>query len=357
VLQGFTVGITSNRFNEEQARYFHTQGASVVVAPCLAIRPIHTDDLRAATESIIKLPPDVVVAASATAVRLWFDTAESWGIGAELRRSLERIPAYSSRSKVRSVLEAAGLRLCPDPVAATRGLRAAVLVDGAGEAAELAGLDTGGADVVAIRSYDWGMPADRRPALRLVEGVIAGRVDAVVFTSRPAVSNWFAIATEEEIADPLRGVLAGGAVTVGCVGRVCAGALSASGVNPAVALVPVETRLSALLTAVADHLGGRVVGYPPGPGGLGLAIKLAGSTITIGDDSYSLTPVEARLLGALARRPNTVVSAEELMRAIWGGAAQGSHLVEVVASRLRRRLGVHGEAIEVLPRKGYALRV
>jgi DNA-binding winged helix-turn-helix (wHTH) protein len=84
---------------------------------------------------------------------------------------------------------------------------------------------------------------------------------------------------------------------------------------------------------------------------------LAGTSITIGDDSYSLTPVEARLLGVLARRPNSVVSADELMRAIWGGAAQGSHLVEVVARRLRRRLGVHGDAIDTVPRKGYALRV
>jgi uroporphyrinogen-III synthase len=352
------VGITSDRFSEEQARYFGSRGASVVVAPCLAIsRLASTDALRAVTEDLIDLPPDVVVAGSATAVTFWFEAVERWGIAARLRLSLARTWAYARRSKARAALESAGLQVRPGSPSEEGARRAAVLLDGAGEAAELAGLRAVGIDVVPVSSYRWALPADRRPALRLAEGVIAGRVHAVVFTSAPAVANWFTIAAEEGIVNPLRSALTGGAVTVGCVGPICAGALSAVGADPAMAVLPVEARLSALAAAVGDRLAGRVVRYGSAMGSNGSNIRLAGTTVTIGSDSYSLTPVEARLLGALVRRPNTVVGLEELMRAIWGGAAQEPHLVDVVAARLRHRLGVHGDAIDTVPRRGYALRV
>jgi uroporphyrinogen-III synthase len=358
VLQGFTVGITSDRFSEEQARFFRSRGASVVVAPCLALGdPESAGALRAVTEDLIDFPPDAVVAATATAVMLWIEAAERWGIATQLRLSLDRSWAYARRPKVRSALQSAGLHVCPGSPSDKGARRAAVLLDGSGEAAELAGLRAAGTDVVPVASYRWDPPADRRPALRLAEGVIAGRIHAVVFTSRPAVANWFAIATEEGIHDPLRNALTGGAVTVGCVGPVCAGALGDAGADPTMAVLPVEARLSALVAAVGDRLTGRVMRYSAVAGSNGSSIRLAGTALTIGCDSYSLTPVEARLLAALVRSPNTVVGFEELAGAIWGGATRDRHLVDVVAARLRRRLGVHGEAIDVVPRRGYALRV
>ena len=73
------------------------------------------------------------------------------------------------------------------------------------------------------------------PVWRLIEGVADGRIDAVTFTSAPAVHNLFAIARHDEGADGddvLRRGFNRGVVAV-CVGGVCADGARPEGIDSA----------------------------------------------------------------------------------------------------------------------------
>ena len=85
-------------------------------------------------------------------------------------------------------------------------------------------LRAAGADVIEVPVYRWQLPEDVRPAERLVEATIEGRVHAVTFTSGPAVRNLLAIAHDMGLESDLLAALAGpaAAVTVGPVSAATA---------------------------------------------------------------------------------------------------------------------------------------
>ena len=203
------------------------------------------------------------------------------------------------------------------------------------------------------RGLDAALPDDRRPAIRLVEAVSAGRVHAVTFTTGPAVRNWFAIAVDEGTEAPLRHALAGGSVVVGCAGAVCAGVAEDEGIPPDTLVVSAGFGTGSLVRSVAARLLAGVVRA----GTSGTRIVVTGTVATVDGVSYCLTPTEARLLTALARRPNAVFSKEELLDTVWDGVARDPHVVEVVVARLRRRLEDNAGVITAIHRRGYALRI
>jgi DNA-binding response OmpR family regulator len=62
-------------------------------------------------------------------------------------------------------------------------------------------------------------------------------------------------------------------------------------------------------------------------------------TVTLKDDNIDLTATEYRLLTFLAERANRIVSASEILRAVWGeDYIQDTHLLQVTIGRLRRKL-------------------
>ncbi len=169
----------------------------------------------------------------------------------------------------------------------------------------------------------------------------------------PRSRNWFQIAADEGIDGPLRHTLAQGSVVTGCVGPVCADAAVAEGVDRGVLVIPRQPDLERLVAAVAERLSSLVIRGPAG----GMELVVSGSAATIAGTEVSLTPAEARLLAALARLPNSPVSTEDLLRAVWDGQAHDPHLVELMIARLRRRLGAHGDAIAEMGPRGYSLRI
>ena len=98
----------------------------------------------------------------------------------------------------------------------------------------IAALEAAGATVVRVPVYRWRYPADTRPALTLVDAALNGRVDAITFTSAPAVRNLFMIAAEQQADDDLRRAFNHGLIAA-CVGPVCAQAARDEGID-----VPVE---------------------------------------------------------------------------------------------------------------------
>ena len=108
-----------------------------------------------------------------------------------------------------------------------------------------------GAIVLEIPVYQWIVPDDAQPAIRLAEAVAAGAVDAVTFTSAPAVHNFLALAGEVGLAGAVLDRLNNGVLTA-CVGPVCAGAAIEEGI--AAPIVPDRARLGPMIRELADRL-------------------------------------------------------------------------------------------------------
>jgi uroporphyrinogen-III synthase len=366
VLQGFTVGITADRRWEEQAALFERRGGTILHAPTIRTLPLGSDTrLQAATVAVISRPPDVVIANTGLGIRSWFGAAESWGQGAEFLHALRAARIFARGPKASGAVHSLGL-----PVAARGGSErlseavdlalphlapgrvVALQVDGSGGTPEADRLRSSGADVIEVPVYQWKLPEDRQPAVRLAEAVIAGRVHAVTFTTGPAIRNWMAITAEHELDEALRSALTSGRVIVGCVGPVCADVAINAGLASEHLVVPAAWRLGPLVRVVADRLVGRRLEVSLADAD----VVLTGTVVRVNGEPFTLTDVEARLLATLAARPNVVFAKTDLLTEVWGGRTADPHVVEVAVARLRRRLGTHGSAVESVHRRGYMLR-
>jgi uroporphyrinogen-III synthase len=361
VLDGFTVGITADRRADEQASLFARRGAAVVLGPAIRTLPLGDDDgLRHATEAVIADPPEVLIANTGIGMRSWFGAAESWDLGEALLDALGSTRAYARGPKAAGALHSLGLEVvgrppserlsdCVELVLGTLSPGARVVLQRDGgpppEAAHV--LRAAGAEVLEVPVYRWERAGDPRPAVRLAEAVIAGRVHAVTFTAGPAVNTWLGLAAEVGLDEPLRAALASGDVVVGCVGPVCAEAASAAGIGEEVVL-PRTSRLGPLVRAVSERLLERSVRTGD--------LEITGTVVHVAGRRVELSDIESRLLAALAQRPGTVVAKSELLRKVWGDPEADPHLVEVAVGRLRRRLGPQGRAVAAVPRRGYVLR-
>jgi uroporphyrinogen-III synthase len=366
VLDGFTVGVTADRRWEEQAGLLERRGAVVQHGPVIRTLPLGAEDrLRAVTETLVSGPPAFLVANTGIGMRGWFAAADSWGLDDALHAALAGTAIFARGPKASAAVHGHGLEVVArcrsehlaeaiEMVLGTAqpGDRVAVQLDGAPDSPCLDRLRTAGLEVVEVPVYEWRLPDDPRPAVRLAEGVIAGRVHAVTFTAGVQVGNWLAIAAEEDLDLALLDALNAGDVVVGCVGPVCADAAVGAGLRADRLVVPRTFRLGPLVRAVCDALVSRTATVRLRR----VELQLSGNVVRVGDWRAELTSTEARLLATLVARPGVVIPKEDLLRAVWGDAAGDTHVVEVTVGRLRRRLGAHADAITAIPRRGYALR-
>jgi two-component system response regulator VicR len=81
--------------------------------------------------------------------------------------------------------------------------------------------------------------------------------------------------------------------------------------------------------------------------------------VECGGQTLPLTPTEFRLLGALATRPNAVLSRGDLAEAVWGSAHVGqSRAVDVHVRRLRQKLhGLRNRAPRISTVRGMGYRL
>lgn len=208
VLHGFTVGITADRRWDEQASLFERRRATIVHAPTIRTIPLGSDaPLRAATEAVVQCPPDVFIAVTGLGMRSWFGAADSWGLGSALFDSLRGASVYARGPKASGAMHSLGLdvavRTPSERLAETidlalpeigPGTVVAIQVDGSGATPGVERLAAAGATVVSVPVYEWRLPVETMPAVRLARSVIGGTVHALTFTTGPAVRNWLDIA-------------------------------------------------------------------------------------------------------------------------------------------------------------------
>lgn len=363
-LAGFTVAVTADRRREEQAELFGRRGADVVLAPTIVTRPLLDDErLRAAIDDLIARPPDVTVLQTGIGVRGMVTAAECMALDGALLGSLRTSTVVARGPKAASIGAQFGLEVAWHPPTqrgseivehlterARSGCRVAVQRDG-NRTAEIAdALAERGADVVDIPVYRWDLPDDPAPALRLVQQLAAASVDAVTFTSAPALRNLMVIADGEGRRADVLAAFAQRTAAV-CVGPVCADAARDEGIDRFV--VPTRSRIGPMVEAVVQELQGRCTRFTAASA----EVFLRGAIAVVDGAQVRLTDRERAVLDILVDARGSVVAKPQLLRDVWRSDDADEHAVEVTVSRLRRRLGPAGEAVCTVPRRGYRLDV
>ncbi|KQP55988.1 uroporphyrinogen-III synthase [Agreia sp. Leaf283] len=360
-LRGFRIGVTSDRRSEDLIAAFERRGADVMHAP--AIRIAASDDdaqLTADTLAIIAGRPDVLLATTSYGVRRWFEAADAAGIGHELSETLAQSRILVRGPKARGAVRAAGLDDSGmSDEETTKSLVDHVLRDGASgrvvavqlhgftDEGQLQRLRDSGATVLTAAPYRWSLPADSSRVLRLVDAICAGSLDAVTFTSAPAVEALFAAADGAGRLDELQAAFTG-TVVAAAVGHVTAAPLVAAGIDP---IVPPRYRMGALIRLVCEYLEeNRIIRLATKHGD----IELRGRLVRVGESEATLAPLSLALFRALMNARGAVLSRAELMAA--QPDMQDDHATDVAISRLRQSLPVPGIVSTVIKR-GYRISV
>ena len=361
-LAGYTVAVTADRRSEEQVELLRRRGADVVTGATVRTVPLADDtELRASIDAILTDPPEITVLLTGLGVRSLLGAAESMGHGDELLDAINSSRVYTRGPKATGAAVTAGIEvawrtpgersteiLAELTEDARRGARIAIQRDGGARPHLAHALNVLGADAVDMPVYSWSMPEDLVPAQRLVESVCSGSVDAVTFTSSPSVRNLLALADKAGCRDDLLAQLASKVLAV-CVGPVCAETAKEVGIEGA--LTPKRARLGTMVQALAAELSGRARNLVL----RGVDVTLQGGLAVVSGEEVRLTDRERAVLHVLADAGGAVVAKRSLLRGVWGDASADEHTVEVTVSRLRRRLGVAGDAVQTVPRRGYRL--
>lgn len=361
-LDGFVVGITADRRWQEQAELLERRGASIVHGPTMTTLYLASDEeLRRATEAVIAEPPDYVVATTGIGMRAWMETAAAWGLGDRLHDALSRARIVARGPKAAATVQAGGLdvweRSATEQMDALvelllaqplEGTRVAVQEYGMPSPEPTVALRAAGATVVEVPVYRWRLPEDTAPVLRMVEAACDGRVDAITFTSAPAVHNLFAIAEQHGVADRLRQAC-NDRVVVACVGPVCAGGAVQEGITDP--LAPSVGRLGLLVRALSDRFEAERKCFRLHT----CEVVLQGSVMEVDGERAELAPRERALFEVLLEAQGAVVPRGTLLERVWGSADADAHVLEVTVGRLRRRLGGCGRSLRAVAGRGYRL--
>jgi uroporphyrinogen-III synthase len=224
------------------------------------------------------------------------------------------------------------------------GVQVAVQLHGYTDNVQLDRLREMGARVLTVTPYRWVVPSATDRLERLIEAVCRAELDAVTFTSAPAVDAVLerarALGRLDAFLEALRSD-----VVAAAVGPVTASPLVEQGLRP---IMPDRFRMGALIRLVCDHLEQhRVVRLRSGE----VNLELRGRCVDVDGRSVLLGPHALALFRTLVAS-EAVVSRQQLIGCLSDG--RDDHALEVALSRLRRSLGVPG-LITTVVKRGYRL--
>jgi uroporphyrinogen-III synthase len=363
-LEGYRVGVTAARKVDEQVALLERRGAVVEAASVLSIEPYQIDEaaLRQATLEVLGGPVDLFVATTGIGLRSWFTAAESWGLLDLLISALGSAEILARGPKSVGALRAHGLRELWSPESETfedvlahlrgrdlTGKRIVVQEHGQSLNNVAHALRRQGANVHVVTIYRIEGVEDPEPVFRMVEHVADRRLDAVTFTSAPAVATFMEMAgvvgRREDVVAAFQAD-----VVATCVGPVTAAAFEMWGVPT---VQPERNRLAAMVKLLETELPSRREGT---------ALEVAGHTLLLHGDVILVDGVEVRLspaplsvLHALVVNPGHVVSRRDLLFCLPTGQASSEHAVEMAVARLRAAIGTR--LVQTVVKRGYRLVV
>ncbi|MDQ4110779.1 MAG: uroporphyrinogen-III synthase [Actinomycetota bacterium] len=364
-LSGFRVGVTAARKAEEQINLLERRGAHVVWAPALSVDPNRVDAgaLRAVTEQIIGQKIDMFLATTGIGTRTWFDAAEEWGLLDRLLETLGGAEILARGPKSVGAIRRRGLRELWAPESEEfddvlehlrgrdlSGKRIVVQEHGQSLSMVAHALTRQGAEVINVVVYRVESAADPEPMFRLVETLTDGELDAVTFTSAPAVAAFMQAAGSVGLRDEVVAAFQADVVAA-CVGPVTAAAFEMWGVPT---MFPERSRTAAMVKMLENELPLRREGLLIELAG-GHQLLLHGDAVILDGAEVKLSPAPAAVLGALVANPGIVVSRQALLAMLPSGTAGSEHAVEMAVARLRSALGT--KTIQTVVKRGYRLAV
>ncbi|GAA3869554.1 uroporphyrinogen-III synthase [Leifsonia kafniensis] len=369
-LDGFRIGVTSDRRSGDLIDAFERRGAKVTHAPTLRIANSQQEGpLMHDTARLIAARPDLLLATTGYGVRRWFEVADAAGLGQDLLDSLAETDVLVRGPKARGGIRAAGLNdsgMSDEETTASliskvlaeypRGLTIAIQVHGFTDEQQLDRLRAAGHEVITVAPYRWIALDDTDERVqKLVEAICTRQLDCVTFTSAPSVHALFAAAEGMGVYPQLISALSTSVVTA-AVGPVTAVPLTAAGIAP---LQPTRFRMGALIRLVCEHLDERgavhleTVQGPIVLRGTRLDVVLIGAA----PRRIHLPPSALAIFRTLLGARGSVVSRDELVAALGSatlGPAPDDHAMEVSLGRLRQIIGVPG-LVSTVVKRGYRL--
>jgi uroporphyrinogen-III synthase len=338
----------------------------VVHAPAIRIIPLVDDvELRRVTTLLVEQPPDVVVVTTGIGFRGWIEAAHGWDVADDLIAALGSTRILARGPKARGAIRQAGLceewspesessaevleRLLADGVG---NLRIAVQLHGAASEWEpntdiCDALTMAGAQVIKVPVYRWEPPEDPRRLDQLIGMIVNAEVDAVSFTSAPAVASMLQRAKALGALDPLVASMKSSVRAI-CVGPVCCAPLRRLGVQ---ATYPERYRLGALARLITDELPDNARRFNAG----GHTVSVRSGGVEVDGRIRAVPPAGMALLRRLLIQRGWVVSREELLAQLPGGG-HDTHAVETAMARLRSALGAPG-IVQTVVKRGYRLAI
>ncbi|MCD2194382.1 uroporphyrinogen-III synthase [Actinomycetospora endophytica] len=274
-LEGVRVGVTADRRADDQIELLHRRGATTLHGATMRIVPLTDDtELATTTRTLLEKPAAVVVATTGQGFRGWIEVADEWGLGEDLRAVLGDAAVLARGPKARGAIRGVGLReawaaeatesspevlehLLSGGEGPLAGRRIAVQLHGDPMTSFLTALREAGADVVEVHVYRWEPPPDLPAVDALIDAIVGRAVDAVTFTSAPAVEGLLhraeSLGRTEDLLASFRGGPDGAGALACVVGPVTAAPLDRRDV-PSIA--PDRFRLGAMVRRLEEHVAG-----------------------------------------------------------------------------------------------------
>lgn len=360
-LAGFRIGVTSHRRSKDLIEALERRGARVLHAPALEIAGAEDlEQLAADTRAVIAARPDLLLVTTAYGLRRWCEAADASGMGDALLETLALSKIFVRGPKARGAVRAAGLDdagISADETTATlvdlilteavAGKTVAVQLHAYADLTQLERLAAAGATLLTVTPYRWTKPDGDDALPALIRAVCSHELDAVTFTSAPAVDAVFSTAEEMGLRDQLTAALKSRVATA-VVGPVTAKPLEAAGITP---LVPGRFRMGAMIRLLCEHLAGQAAQQVMTHAGL---VELRGCAVILDGSPLSLAPAPFRLMRALIEANGAVVARQDLSGLM--ETNDGAHALDMAISRLRAALP-DSALVQTVVKRGYRLRL
>ena len=230
------------------------------------------------------------------------------------------------------------------------GLRIVVQEHGQSLSMVAHALQRQGARVDVVTVYRVMSAEDPEPMFRMVDLIAERKLDAVTFTSAPAVAALMSVAGVTGRRDEVVAAFQADVIAT-CVGPVTAAAFEMWGV-PTIYARPVAAGRDD--QAARD----RAALSPRRAVDRGRRATCSCSTATmvlLDGIEVRLSPAPLAVLQALVVNPGHVVSRGDLLAALPSGTAGSEHAVEMAVARLRAALGTR--VVQTVVKRGYRLAV